>query len=596
MMRNVILLFSFLLIFCSSQVLAQEEELDVFLKGRQQEGKKFEKKRTVNIYRVLFASGKASLTEKDREYLQNKVIPYILRFPPYALITVEGHTDNTGDTQLNLALSKARADSVRAFLIYQGIDPMRLAAEGYGKSFPIATNKTDAGRTQNRRVTMKLEDTGSGADIHTADGQTVSAKYIQYEGDGTISYSKSDSDPITKMQQSKVKYVKYKDGTTYDPNNQITGTVRLKNGQEVRARVISREPGYISYKTSDTSPVVRLKASEVTSIRYADGTEIEVKDTMPIAQGKGFGAIAFVNGGEIPAYDLGKDDKNITYRAVEGGSVIKVKKAKVHYIKKSDGSIEYISAVTGVDNSFNIKWLNRLTKLTRLSVFADFGVIPLNVKKSAIDFTYVDESPSKDRMRTLIDLEKRFIAYGGQAGLEWETDHAITWRAYYQYAVNSEGSTKAFGFGLGKIIGKNRNTRIGADVQIGSASVKLGDLIQNDEWIQVNSARFFSHEVKMRYRNYFVAINPYVSFEKPLVKGLFLRLNIGASAGLHTKSNITFRGEGEDGKKLKAKEKTTVENVTFILDGERTTSAKLFSILGPQVKLGVYYSLFSRDK
>jgi outer membrane protein OmpA-like peptidoglycan-associated protein len=574
-----------------------QDDLNDFALKRQEEGSKFEKKRKINIYSILFATNSAILSDKDKQVLQNQVIPYILRFPPSALITVEGHTDNTGKDELNQALSKARADSVLQFLVYQGIDSLRLASAGYGESQPIATNKSEEGRKRNRRVTMKIEHTGTNATIHTKNGNAIAAKYMQYENDGTISYSKSDTDPITKIQQSNVKYVKYPDGSTYDPNTQTEGTVKLKNGREIPARIISQEVGFVSYKTSETSPVVRVKNSEVQSIKYLDGREVVV-DTEPVVQGiaSSKGAVGFKGGQEVEAFSPRLEGNFVTYQTSENGSPVKVQKSKVHYIKHADGSVEYISTTNPVANNLNFKWLNKLIKLTRVSAFVDLGVVPLNVKKSDIDFTYIDESPSRDNMRTQINLEPRYIAYGGQIGLEWETDRTITWRTYYQYAVNSEGSTKAFGVGLGKIIGKRANTRIGADLQFGSASVKLGNLQQNDEFIQVNESRFYSDYVKMRYRNYFVAINPYVSFERPLANGLSLRLKIGAGAGLHTKSNVTFKGQDAANKKVKGKEKLTANNVSFILDGEKTTNAKLFSILGPQVKLGVYYTLFSRTR
>ncbi len=589
-MKHVFSLFCLFTFLISPRLYAQTSDLEKFALKRQQVGAKFEKKRTINIYRILFPVNSAALSPKDKDFLQSELFPYILRFPPTALITVEGHTDSDGSAELNKALSKARADSVKQFLIVQGIAPLRLASVGYGESFPISKDKS-----RNRRVTMTIEQTISDATIFTSDGKSVVAKYIQYENDGTVSYTTSDTDPVTRLPQGQIKYVKYADGTTYDPNNQLAGTIRLKNGREIKARMISQEPGFVSYKTSETAPLVKLKSSEVSSIRYADGNEVFMKDTKPVVKGIGKGAIGFRTGGEIEVFNPEKGDDFVAYQLQEDGAVTKIKQSKVQYIKYPDGRIENITATATIANNLNLKWLNTLVNLTRLSVFADFGVVPLMVKKSAIDFTYVDESPSKDNMRTQIDLDKRFIAYGGQFGLEWETDHTLTWRTYYQYALNSEGSTKVFGVGLGKIIGTKKNTRIGADLQFGSASVKLGQLVQNDLFIQVNEARFYSNEVKMRYRNYFVAINPYVSYEKPLQNGFSLRFNIGAAAGLHTKSAVTFRGKDEQGKKEKGKEKLTAPNLSFKLDGANTTTAKLFSILGPQVKVGLYYTIFTRD-
>jgi len=71
-------------------------------------------------------------------------------------VEVQGHTDNRGGRQLNVRLSKQRAEAVLAALVTRGIDAGRLTAQGYGPREPIATNATDEGREQNRRVEIKI--------------------------------------------------------------------------------------------------------------------------------------------------------------------------------------------------------------------------------------------------------------------------------------------------------------------------------------------------------------------------------------------------------------------------------------------------------
>ncbi len=69
---------------------------------------------------------------------------------------IEGHTDSAGPDEINLALSKARAEAVRQALIERGVPPERLAAEGAGESRPIADNATATGRRENRRVEVYM--------------------------------------------------------------------------------------------------------------------------------------------------------------------------------------------------------------------------------------------------------------------------------------------------------------------------------------------------------------------------------------------------------------------------------------------------------
>jgi outer membrane protein OmpA-like peptidoglycan-associated protein len=69
-----------------------------------------------------------------------------------ATISIEGHTDGTGSAQHNADLSLRRADSVKGYLAMHGIDPSRITTRGLGQDYPVASNATEAGRQQNRRV------------------------------------------------------------------------------------------------------------------------------------------------------------------------------------------------------------------------------------------------------------------------------------------------------------------------------------------------------------------------------------------------------------------------------------------------------------
>jgi outer membrane protein OmpA-like peptidoglycan-associated protein len=86
----------------------------------------------------------------------NKIIRAIELFPK-ARIEVSGHTDSTGADNINKSLSKARADKVGKFLSEVGeIASSRITTTGYGETRPVASNKTAAGRAENRRVEIKI--------------------------------------------------------------------------------------------------------------------------------------------------------------------------------------------------------------------------------------------------------------------------------------------------------------------------------------------------------------------------------------------------------------------------------------------------------
>ena len=71
-------------------------------------------------------------------------------------LKLAGHTDNVGSASRNMALSKERAESVKAYLAGKGVNPSRIEATGYGMNQPIASNKTAAGRQKNRRVEFTI--------------------------------------------------------------------------------------------------------------------------------------------------------------------------------------------------------------------------------------------------------------------------------------------------------------------------------------------------------------------------------------------------------------------------------------------------------
>ena len=107
----------------------------------------------VDIYGINFDIGKA--TVKPESYPIIEQITNYLKEHPQVKIVIEGHTDNTGNDASNLTLSDKRAMSIKAEIVKRGIDPSRMETKGYGASKPVADNKTAAGRTQNRRVTIK---------------------------------------------------------------------------------------------------------------------------------------------------------------------------------------------------------------------------------------------------------------------------------------------------------------------------------------------------------------------------------------------------------------------------------------------------------
>ncbi len=126
-----------------------------------------EKEQIKILEKVQFETGKAVIKPESFGLL-NEVAATIITNPDLGRVEVSGHTDSRGGEDFNQKLSERRAESVRTYLLEQGVSEQRLLAVGYGETKPIDTNKTVEGREANRRVEFNLidaksDDEGEGA-------------------------------------------------------------------------------------------------------------------------------------------------------------------------------------------------------------------------------------------------------------------------------------------------------------------------------------------------------------------------------------------------------------------------------------------------
>jgi OmpA-OmpF porin, OOP family len=104
--------------------------------------------------RLLFETGKATLKPESAAQLAN--VAAILKAFPKVAVKVGGYTDNVGKAASNMKLSADRAKSVAGELVKLGIAAARLVPEGYGDQHPVASNDTEEGRAQNRRISLRV--------------------------------------------------------------------------------------------------------------------------------------------------------------------------------------------------------------------------------------------------------------------------------------------------------------------------------------------------------------------------------------------------------------------------------------------------------
>jgi outer membrane protein OmpA-like peptidoglycan-associated protein len=328
------------------------------------------------------------------------------------------------------------------------------------------------------------------------------------------------------------------------------------------------------------------------------------------------------SGRKIPVTYLvvGKDGQTLSYRENASSPLTRLPAGTVDYVLMPDGSRLTMNRFAGGPapateapptpapdprEPIEIKpsprrglgvWLdNRFPKINRVSVLLNAGVLPLAVEPTRINFAYVDESPSRDNLQSVIDLERSSLAGLGQIGLEVETDRGLILRSQFQLGIGSQAGASSFLLGAGKAFGKGKVRFVPSlDLTLGRSYLKLGDLEQNDVYIRVNGRDFYSQRVSIQFRNYFAAFTPQVALDVALSENLGLRLTGGYAYGFHTRSDLRFRGKNADSKALKAFEKLSAENVSFRLDGVRQTDARLFKVRGVYATVGLSYHLFHR--
>ena len=103
---------------------------------------------------VTFATNSATLSSVAMDSL-NRAAETLVQYPE-TTITIAGHTDSTGRDAINEPLSNQRASSVANYLVQRGVSGSRVSTIGYGSRQPIASNSTESGRAQNRRVEVEI--------------------------------------------------------------------------------------------------------------------------------------------------------------------------------------------------------------------------------------------------------------------------------------------------------------------------------------------------------------------------------------------------------------------------------------------------------
>ena len=107
----------------------------------------------VTFDRVYFAYDQSTLSEQARAALSNNAV--IMQTTPDLRVSIEGHCDDRGSDEYNLALGERRARAVRNFLVSLGVSPERMETISYGEEMPVNPKKTETAWAMNRRAEFK---------------------------------------------------------------------------------------------------------------------------------------------------------------------------------------------------------------------------------------------------------------------------------------------------------------------------------------------------------------------------------------------------------------------------------------------------------
>ena len=109
---------------------------------------------TTVLHHIYFE--KATAFVRPESMVNIRKLAKALMRQPAIRIVIEGHTDNVGNKNDLMQLSKNRADTIRSLLIQEGVEPERVETKGYGATRPVTDNSTEEKKQQNRRVEIRV--------------------------------------------------------------------------------------------------------------------------------------------------------------------------------------------------------------------------------------------------------------------------------------------------------------------------------------------------------------------------------------------------------------------------------------------------------
>ncbi len=250
---------------------------------------------------ALFERRSAELTEQGRALLDQHTMEAKELLSSAAYIEIVGHTDNVGDDNDNMALSKQRATSVRDYLVSKGIDASKMVVAGKGATMPIASNDTEEGRASNRRVQILVlgrirDHAQTGEGFKLTETEVITAEVLAIDKENRVVTLRGPENNVVEVEVSEearnLDQVKVGDLLKVEYLESVAiflgkaGTPPSADAAMVMARTDKGEmPGAFTVGTMEMSAaIVGINRDERTlTLKLADG-EIVTTDIDPAVQ------------------------------------------------------------------------------------------------------------------------------------------------------------------------------------------------------------------------------------------------------------------------------------------------------------------------
>lgn len=503
----------------------------------------------IEMNEVNFDFNSTELNLETKNYVDN--IFRLLNAIPEIVLHISGHTDNIGDSSVNIDLSRKRALVIYDYLILRGISEKRMTHEGFGAQRPIASNSNELGRSKNRRVEFEIS-------------RIVTDENIAY---------------------------------------QLQDLIYLKEGKKIGAYDITIVDDYVHYYSFLDNQLYILSLEAIDHIQYSNGTTYDSKPTQDWignwynedSSTPGITKFKILKeGSDLVVQMWGKCHPKDCYWGEEKVSInsaknnlLRVKWNPTHAVKEQvinsidANRLKVTTNTTFIDNSgrnsySSTEYFNRRQQHERtqdrvisqvkgkLDAFYLYGGYRrFNLKGEQIDFSFIDDSPSMDNVTNSIELNNGAILLGG--GFEWKYQ-------YFDLMVGVHGflgKVRGVGFvpGVGyRILEKPKYIlRPGAFLSIGRATVKLGDIENNDLFIQINEQQYFGESVSVKLRKSITTFQPHLALDLIERKA---RILIGYNLTLASGSErLLFSGD-VDGEDVEEEKKLEGSGSVFLVDGQ----------------------------